>query len=387
MGSQTVKMIEAAKIALIGSAPASLKTVPDGKKDSNKWYNTALGHLHVWLWNFPRGFLYHDDFFTELMPDRLAGSLNTPFVVTTFLTQPGRTLRMSNYHPEECDYIKREDKDNSFWHKCENRAGGMRIPDVAKHTASIPILFRTNNFAWPPYDKGGGWSTVDGCISSGYAWENCDDDCIVFVATYDFPSKQIPKPPRINWAGLPWIGAIVKAFQVIGGVVNDNCYDDMYIVSEIQKYIASNEALSKRKVIQNITLGCEQKRKDRGFPERFDFKRHTPKVVEDIFEEGLIWAKEAWKELSAYQRELMAKKGCTIVGMGGACNGIFQAAVYAFYYEKLKDLKKKLTEEGQQCQTRVFNLLAGDSCGGINACFFANLQDLDEAGKLHLVVA
>ena len=73
--------------------------------------------------------------------------------------------------------------------------------------------------------------------------------------------------------------------------------------------------------------------------------------------------------------------------MGGACNMIIQAAILAVLYDYFKERKAKMDAEGAVVPIpRVFTAFTGESAGAVNSLFFANLQQLDEAGKLYLVM-
>jgi hypothetical protein len=90
---------------------------------------------------------------------------------------------------------------------------------------------------------------------------------------------------------------------------------------------------------------------------------------------------------NAYHLEMMTRDGVSACLMGGACNMVIQAGILAVLYDYFKERKAKLEAAGIKVPTeRVFTAFTGESAGSINSLFFANLQQLDEAGKLHLVM-
>jgi hypothetical protein len=382
MVRDSVKMVEAAKQAALDATPASF--VPDGEEQT--WYRRLGGFFQVWLWNLPfGGYKYHYDFFEKLLPDRSFTYYNVPMLITTQLTSIAetRTLRMTNADPEDNGYIIKPHMDHSFWYVAtpENDLPAWK---AVYWSSMVPFLFKDM-----PCDIAKGHVCIDGCATTGCSFEYLTGNVLV-VTTYDNPSMEMDPPSKPNWAGLPIIGPFVKAYQHALGSITDNFYDSIMVWEGQVKKNKNN----KEKALSIIKIPSSEIRRKKRLPSRFDLKACTRSISEELWESGIELAKKYVERMEAAEKEsgsnhldLMAQNGVSACLMGGACNMLIQAAVLAFLYDYLKERKEKLKAAGTKVPTeRVFTAFTGESAGSINSLFFANLQQLDEAGKLHLVM-
>ena len=377
MENRNIKMVEAAKTAMLAASPASF--VPDGH--GRAWYKRLGGFLKVWLWNLPLGgYMYHYDFFENLLPDKSFTFYDVPMLIMTQLTSidDTRTLRMTNADPDSNGYIIKPHMDHSFWHVAtpENDYPAWK---AVYWSSMVPFLFKNM-----PCDIAMGHVAVDGCVTCGVSWEclNLKRNVLV-VTTYDNPTSVMEPPSKPNWAGLPVIGPFVKAFQVLGGSITDNFFDS---IMSWEKQVEDCKD-SKDKALSIIKIPSRKIREERSLPSRFNLKAHTPKVNLELWEAGTEIAEKYLERMDEDHLDLMAMDGVSVCLMGGACNMIIQAAILAVLYDYFKERKTEMDAAGADIPLpRVFTAFTGESAGSINSLFFANLQQLDEAGKLHLVI-
>ena len=244
----------------------------------------------------------------------------------------------------------------------------------------VPFLFK--NMAC---DVARGHAVVDGCVTTGVSWEHLTGNVLV-VSTYDNPTPVMEPPSKPNWAGLPLIGPCVKAWQVLGGGITDNFYDS---IMSWEKQVRDNKD-SENKALSIVKIPSREIREKRDLPSRFKLKAHTESVNEELWSAGVDLGNKYLKRMEKdrpHHLDLMTREGVSACLMGGACNMIIQAGVLAVLYDYFKERKAKLNATGADVPVeRVFTAFTGESAGSINSLFFANLQQLDEADKLHLVM-
>ena len=382
MRRSPTKMVDAAKKAALDASPASF--VPDGKEQT--WYRRLGGFFQVWLWNLPLGgYKYHYDFFEKLLPNKDFTYYNVPMLITTQLTsiEETRTLRMTNVDPESNEYIMKPYMDHSFWHIAtpENDFPAWK---AVYWSSMVPFLFKDM-----PCDIAKGHACIDGCATTGCSFEYLTGNVLV-VTTYDTPPMVMEPPPKPNWAGVPVVGPCVKAYQHLLGSITDNFYDS---IMSWEGQVHKNKD-NRKKALSIIKIPSSEIRRKKELPSRFDLKACTRGVSGELWDSGIEIAKKYVERMEAAEAvgdsnhlDLMAQNGVSAGLMGGACNMLIQAGVLAFLYDYFKERKSKLKAAGIKISTeRVFTAFTGESAGSINSLFFANLQQLDEAGKLHLVM-
>jgi predicted patatin/cPLA2 family phospholipase len=331
------------------AALASGEVFPDGV--SQPWWGRTKAKAVIWTRNFIIYNAYYrsEDVFPLIIFDKKIGEIKTPFGASVVLADPAMTVHVCNRESEWVD----PSREPYSWFDFTGEHDAWK---VAAYTSAIPFMFYCPKYL--------GCDPVDGAASSNLPYEYMTDKNIFSFSTLITPTAKKPKPPKINWSRAWMIGPVVRAYKTVMLMLKDKTYDQ--VAGFLDAPCGHWRGI--------VELPCSKIRREAGkklgrkkVPTWMQFSEHDAPLVSALIDGGYSFTKQWIEEGGISEKRLkkLADEGLSLAITGGGADGYIELGGIAALWVILHNINPQ----------PPFNYLAGASAGGINAMFFAWLQD------------